>query len=174
MKKLIERPELGLAAAIKLYTPVMKAVSIRVLGTRVMDTEECIADSFTALWKNAENLMKKGTPVKAWLIVTVRNNSINRIKRINRDEYIPLVEEITEDCAVYNHKDEMLDLTEQLVFLISDMDREIFVRKYYLLETVSEIALTLNISEDNVSQRLSRGRKRIKENLEERGAQCYE
>ena len=44
------------------------------------DVEECMADVFVALWKNARRLCQSGAPVKAWLVVTARNTGINRLR----------------------------------------------------------------------------------------------
>ncbi len=48
---------------------------------------------------------------------------------------------------------------------LSDFDREIFIRRYYFDEEIATIAVSLNKSEDYIYTRLSRGRKKIKEEL---------
>ena len=48
-------------------------------------------------------------------------------------------------------------------------DREIFLRKYYLLETSKEIAAALDMSEGAVNTRLSRGRERLRRQLQQKG-----
>ena len=65
---------------------------------------------------------------------------------------------------------------EKIGPLIDDMpppDREIFIRKYYFLETSAEIAAAMGRTADDVNQRLSRGRKRLREQLAKGGTTLY-
>lgn len=53
-------------------------------------------------------------------------------------------------------------------------DREIFLRKYYLLESTRQIAGALGMSEGSVNTRLTRGRQRLRRQLEEKGVRIHE
>lgn len=61
------------------------------------------------------------------------------------------------------------DLAGALVAAMDPPDREIFLRKYYLLETSKEIAAALDMSEGAVNTRLSRGRERLRRQLQQKG-----
>ena len=52
-------------------------------------------------------------------------------------------------------------------------DREIFLRKYYLLETSKEIAEALSLTEGNVNVRLSVAREKLKRQLLQKGGDRY-
>ncbi|MCI5652348.1 MAG: hypothetical protein MR295_08985, partial [Ruminococcus bromii] len=61
---------------------------------------------------------------------------------------------------------------EEICELIDTMpppDREIFIRKYYFLETAAEIAAAMGRTPDDVNARLSRGRKKLRAQLLEGG-----
>ena len=70
---IVNDPEAGLRAAMEQHAPAVKGILNRILPGRPEDVEECMADVFVALWKNARRLCQSGAPVKAWLVVTARN-----------------------------------------------------------------------------------------------------
>ena len=63
-------PEEGLEAAMLAYAPLVKAVLNRILPQNPCDREECMADVFVSLWRNAAKLDHTATPLRPWLIVT--------------------------------------------------------------------------------------------------------
>ena len=56
-----------------------------------------------------------------------------------------------------------------LVAALEPPDREIFLRKYYLMQSSREIAAALDLRVSTVNTRLSRGRDRLRRQLQERG-----
>ena len=89
---IVNDPEAGLRAAMEQHAPAVKGILNRILPGRPEDVEECMADVFVALWKNARRLCQSGAPVKAWLVVTARNTGINRLRRLRREAAVPLEE----------------------------------------------------------------------------------
>ena len=61
------------------------------------------------------------------------------------------------------------DLVGALVAAMEPPDRDIFLRKYYLLESSRQIAAALGMSESAVNTRLSRGRDRLRRALLAKG-----
>ena len=49
-------PEEGLEAAMLEYAPLVKSILCRILPQNPCDREECMADVFVALWRNAAKL----------------------------------------------------------------------------------------------------------------------
>lgn len=49
-------PEEGLEAAMLEYAPLVKGILCRILPQNPCDREECMADVFVALWRNAAKL----------------------------------------------------------------------------------------------------------------------
>lgn len=158
--------ERGLEAALGLYGGLVKTIVSRVLYNFPQDAEECVSDVFLRLWKNRRKL--RGAPVRAWLIVAARNTAIDRWRRLSRNMDIPLDEEAAADMTAPEEK--IGPLIESMV----PPDREIFIRKYYFLETASEIAAAMGRTADDVNARLSRGRKRLKTQLLKGGTHFHE
>ena len=59
------------------------------------------------------------------------------------------------------------------VLAMEETDRDIFLRHYYLCQTVDTIAGTLNMNPSTVKSRLRRGREKLKQGLKE-GGYLYE
>ena len=71
--------------------------------------------------------------------------------------------------------EEAMGEREQAAFLraavlaMEETDRDIFLRHYYLCQTVETIAGTLNMNPSTVKARLRRGREKLKKTLREGG-----
>lgn len=110
----------------------------------------------------------------------VRNLSFDLYKRLHRDKRggsnIDEVLDELNDCVSGNDNTErqwevkelMKEINQFLLALPKDK-RYMFVLRYWYVESISEIAQRLNISESNVSVSLNRIRKKLKVHLIERG-----
>ena len=92
-------PDTGLRWAMRDYAALVRGIARRILPGHDRDIEECTADVFVALWRNAARLEATGTPVRAWLIVTARNTSINRYRALQRRDTLPLTDELAATIA---------------------------------------------------------------------------
>lgn len=109
--------------------------------------------------------------VRAWLIVTARNTAINRYRALQRHDTLPLTDELAATIADLP-ADPAGDAADELAVLVAALeppDREIFLRKYYLMQSSREIAAALDLRVSTVNTRLSRGRDRLRRQLQERG-----
>ncbi len=167
LEKLKKKDVRMLDRAMKIYTPYLSTVLYNMAGSRLSkeDGEEIIADVFITLWKNADYInMEKGS-VRSYIAAVARNLAL---RRINKEcIYVPL-----EDVSATGKSDEIEDriLTDTLwdaVMSLGEVDSEIFVRYYKYGEKLKVIADTMGINISTVKTRLSRGRKKLKELLEE-------
>ena len=92
LRLILREPETGLEEAMRRYAPFVKAAAGRVLPGAPQEVEECMADTFIALWKNAGTLLDRQIPLKAWLAVTARNKALNRLRVLRRQNALPLDE----------------------------------------------------------------------------------
>lgn len=170
-RAILRDPETGLRWAMRDYASLVRGILRRILPGQERDVEECMADVFVALWRNAGKLAERQVPLRAWLIVTARNTGINRYRALSRREEVPLSEDLMQTLADLL-PDPAGEVAEQVGALVSAMeppDREIFLRKYYLLQSSREIAAALGLSVSNVNTRLCRGRDRLRIQLREGG-----
>lgn len=139
-------PDTGLRWAMRDYAALVRGIARRILPGHDRDIEECTADVFVALWRNAARLEATGTPVRAWLIVTARNTAINRYRALQRHDTLPLTDELAATIADLP-ADPAGDAADELAVLVAALeppDREIFLRKYYLMHSSREISAALD------------------------------
>ena len=164
-------PDTGLRWAMRDYAALVRVIARRILPGQDRDIEECTADVFVALWRNASRLETADIPVRAWLIVTARNTAINRYRSLQRHNTLPLTTELAEIIADLpaEPNGDAADELAALVAALEPPDREIFLRKYYLMQPGKEIAAALHLNVATVNTRLSRGRDRLRRQQHGRG-----
>lgn len=150
------------------YAPYVSAVLAAMLGPGG-DREELASDVFLALWTSAEKVAPG--KVKAWLGAVARNKARDRLRQ--QRGTLPLEEEILsltcpgpEEAA---EDRELAGFLREAVLDMEETDRAIFLRHYYLCQTVTAIATALNMNPSTVKARLRRGREKLRRKLREGG-----
>ena len=95
----------------------------------------------------------------------------NCYRALQRHDTLPLTDELAATIADLP-ADPAGDAADELAVLVAALeppDREIFLRKYYLMQSSREIAAALDLRVSTVNTRLSRGRDRLRRQLQERG-----
>ncbi len=146
--------------------------------TDEQDTEECLNDSWLGAW----NTIPPSCPdsLKHYLTKIVRNLSFDRFrrkmrkKRIGDEMYVALeeIEEFTESTSDIDGELGMRELERALNAFLRDLpakERNIFLRRYYFVDAIPDIAKRYSMRENNVVVTLFRTRKKLKQYLEEEG-----
>lgn len=133
------------------------------------DVEECANDVFLAVWNNIESFDEEKGVFKYWISAIAKYKAIDYKRK--------LVKESNKE-SIYNYDLEgnssiesqviSKESKEELLSAISTMkpeDKEIFIKRYFLDETIENIAKSLDVNRNLVDKRLSRGRKFLKEKL---------
>lgn len=141
------------------------------------DTEECLNDAYLALWNTIPP--ERPAPLLTYLCKILRNLSLKlyhsktAIKR--NSAYDVAVEEL-EDCLSASdtveaeaEAKELSRLIESYLDTLSQENRVIFIRRYWFSDAYSDIAEQTGLTEKNVSVRLTRIRKQLKQFLMEKG-----
>ncbi|MEG2769210.1 MAG: RNA polymerase sigma factor [Oscillospiraceae bacterium] len=165
-------PETGLWELGKKYTALATAVIGRILVGRSQDIEECVADTFIRIWKNANEVVTQNESIKGYVICAARSIAIDRYRKLKKEQgnmeledYMPddknLADTVEGSAGVAAIQREIMALPQP--------DREIFLRRYFLYQSIKEISAVMNIGEKAVESRLFRGRKKLKIQMEESG-----
>ena len=169
---LFERSESGLSLIDQKY----KGLSIHILSgilSDFADVEECYNDLLVAVWNSIPP--ERPRSLTAYICTLTRRIGINRYKhnhREKRDGYRLMLSELdeaipdpTQDLQTHSEV-----ITEALNRFVTRLDREgriLFLRRYVFMESVTELAARFGMSENAVSSRLFRIRKKLKAFLRE-------
>ena len=168
LQKLRAHDPAGLEALMDRYLPYVSAIVWNILRDCMSpeDCEETASDVFLAAWEQAADL--RPGHVKGWLGAVARNKAKNKLRQ--RGQALPLMEDILElpgpdDPAGALERAEEQALVRRAVFSLPEPDREIFLRHYYYVQAVREIAAAMGLNESTVKTRLRRGRAKLKQLL---------
>lgn len=174
LKRLICRdPQRGLDEVFNLYSRQIKTICLNILaGYPEQDVEEAVSQSFISLWRNIEKYdSTRGISIKSYLYGIARKTALlHRRNNPMRGE----IELCQTECAETDVEEICIAHEEQKILheTISDMDepaRSIFIMKYFYFEKNAHIAEQLGINVKKVENELYRAKKRLREELLERG-----
>jgi len=142
------------------------------------DVEECVNDAYFHTWEAIPPQWPK--IFIAFLGKIARNQSLDKYKYLTREKRghgsVPLVLDELEDCITSDINIEkeyeitvITDLINEFLTTLNEVERFIFVRRYWYLDTISIIASRSLKSENNVKSILFRIRKKLKATLNKEG-----
>lgn len=161
LQLLIQKPEQGIRTLQTQYGSLILHIASRIFGKCPQDVEEVTADILALTWKQAQSLLAQNRLLSPWLIATTRNRAIDRWRSLVRKGTLPLNEDL--QLIAQTCKSDGEELISELVQELGEPDREIFLRRYYRLETAKEIGESLGMEPNTVNVRLARGREKLKQ-----------
>nr|WP_312577136.1 RNA polymerase sigma factor [Sedimentibacter sp.] len=138
----------------------------------ILDTDECVNDSYMKLW----NAIPPNRPdsLKAFLLRIVKNTSIDRIRRniskMRGCELTLVYDELDECLADDKNPEDTLELKEVINDFLGNLEegnRRIFMKRYWYVISISEIAREEGLKESTIKMRLMRMRNKLKVKLEQ-------
>ena len=167
-----ERSESAITETDKKYRSRCIYVARSVLND-ISDAEECLNDTYLTAW----NMMPPERPkfLSSFLFKIVRNHSLNKLRFHNnskRKKDISFSTEELEECVDGNSsveekfdESEVVNAINEFLESLKKDRRYIFVRRYWYLDSIADIAGHCSMTEDNVMKILSRTRMHLKEYL---------
>lgn len=171
-----QRQEQAIAAAEEKYGRLCRQIAWNILQNHE-DAEECVSDAFWKAW----NSIPPALPVSlcAYLCTLVRRTSLHRYHYNSagrRNQQLEILFSELEECLPSHCETENEAETRAALSVINRTlsglraeQRALFIRRYYLSESIKEIAVFYQISETKVKQTLFRIRKKMKEELMKEG-----
>ena len=151
-----------------------------VLAERIVrndqDAEESVSDTYMKAWETIPP--KKPMHLFAYLAKICRNFALKRLdwkaaaKR--SAEVVSLTQEM-ETCIPDSSRDAELEerelgrILDAFLRTLSDENQMVFLRRYWYVDTIAEIAARYGISESTVQMRLNRTRKKLAAYLAKEG-----
>jgi RNA polymerase sigma-70 factor (ECF subfamily) len=153
------------------------SVANHILSSRE-DSEECVNDTWLNAWKAIPP--QRPNKLSAFFAKITRNLSINRYKskmteKRGKNEVAIALEELEECIASSSNveavllQNELNDSISQFLYTLSKRDCNIFIRRYFYVQSIEEIAALYRLNESNVLVNLSRTRKKLRSHLQKEG-----
>ena len=142
------------------------------------DAQECVNDTYMAAWEAMPP--HKPKILSTFLGKLTRRISIDRWRHLSAQkrggDTVTLALEELEECIASNSDPQKQVEAKELGQIISrflkgqdDLERTVFVRRYYGLRKIEEITHEFGISESNAKTMLFRTRNKLREYLEKEG-----
>lgn len=142
------------------------------------DTEECVNDTWLKVWKSIPP--HKPNNLATFLGKITRNTALNYLRdrstKRKGSGQIDLVLEELEECVAHaqtiEQEIEEMELKKainQFLATLPELERNIFVCRYWYLEPISGIAKHAHSSESKIKSMLFRTRKKLKVHLKKEG-----
>ena len=171
-----DRSEQAIKEVDSKYGRTCHNISFNILHNE-LDAEECVNDAYLGAWNTIPPA--RPNPLLTFLCKIVRNISLKRYElntAIKRNSTYEIAMDELESClaspGTVEHEIDGKELThiiENFLDTLSAENRVIFMRRYWFSDTYSDIAQRVGLTEKNVSVRLTRTRKQMREYLLERG-----
>lgn len=177
-EKIIElyfaRSETAISETAAKYGAFFRGLSRNILCS-AQDAEECVNDAYLKAWNSIPP--HRPSKLQAYLGRIVRNLSINRLKSITAEKRgggeMPLALSELEECipaadTIGRERDraELSEALDRFLKSLPEENRGVFLRRYWYLVPVKEIAEQCGMSESKVKSMLLRTRNRLKQFLE--------
>lgn len=144
------------------YGGLLNGIIRKYIQGNSQDTEECLADVLVSIWYHIDSFDPSRNEFKNWIAAIAKYKAIDYLRKIEHEKQYLNKAELTEDnlgqYVPETYKVDMQSLLDEL----PELERSIF-KKYYLEGVPSrEIATQFNARESWVHNKLSRGRKKLK------------
>ena len=160
-----ERSELAIEKTRELYGKYLRFIAYAILSDDT-DAQDVESDTYLKAWNSMPP--ERHNPLKPYLGGVSRNLAINRLEykyaaKRAPGEYALSLDELSE-CIPSENDDptDMLALRELIDGFLSSLDpdsRRIFLRRYYYVSSIADIARDMKMGESKIKMRLMRARK---------------
>lgn len=142
------------------------------------DTQECVNDTYLKTWEQIPPTIPRF--LRAFLGKITRNLALDRYRFKTRDkrggsEFELLLDELEDCVATRTTADSVLDLNYTKTVIndwlkeLPTENRMMFIRRYWYVWSIQEVAKSLQITESKAKSTLFRMRKELKMRLEREG-----
>lgn len=174
-KQIIElyfaRDELAASATQEKYGGLLSGIALKILGES-QAAEECINDVYLSLWRTIPP--ESPDNLRAYSCKIVRNTAFNQLRynlaekrSVHAEISLDELEETLSDGIspqAFENVDFKIVVNEFLEGLKPEA-RKVFLKRYFFLDTVPQIAADMGISESKVKSLLFRTRARFKSHI---------
>lgn len=167
-----ERSEQAIMELDKKYGKMFYSIAHNILNNQ-QDAEECVNDAYLGTWNTIPPANPK--PLLTFVCKIVRNLALKQYHKntaAKRNSIYAVAMEELENClesksSIEDELEayELVKIIEEFLDSLSEENRVIFISRYWFSDSYSDIATKVGLTEKNVSVRLTRIRKELKNYL---------
>ena len=171
------RSEQAIAETGEKYGGYLNRIAYGILRS-TLDAQECVNDTYHSAW----NAMPPNKPnrLSAFLGKITRRLSIDRLRHDTAEKRgggeLPLALDELSGCVSGVDtaesevlRQELLSLLDAFLSSLSDTERRVFLRRYWYLDSIAEIAERFGFSQSKTASMLHRTRGKLREVLRKEG-----
>lgn len=170
-----ERSERAIRELSEKYGRLIFCIASNILGNWE-DADECVSDTYLGVWNDIPP--QEPNPLIAFVCRIARNIALkkyraNTAQKRDFSRELPLAE--LENCLFSPSAEEICSTRElgraidRFLDTVDEESRIIFLRRYWFSDAVGDIADLLDMTENNVSVKLSRTRNKLRKYLQKEG-----
>lgn len=158
IKELKRGNENALNYVIDMYLPLVKGITYKVLS-KYSDKqliEECINDIFMAVWNNSKKFDEEKNNFRSWIAKISKFKAIDYYRKISKNIELPSYDidlgskaHVEEEILKSENKKELT----KLINTLEPIDRDIFIMKYFMGMSVSDICKEKGLTESAINNR---------------------
>lgn len=171
------RQENAIVETDKKYGNYCRSIALHILKS-MEDSEECVNDTWMKAWDSMPP--KRPDFLSAFLGKITRNISISRYRMnharkrgsgevdlllMELEECLPSAKSVEEEIE----GKETAAAIDRFLYGIDEESRNIFIRRYFFVDSIKEITKRFGISESKVKSQLFRTRNKLRDHLEKEG-----
>ena len=140
---------------------------LNVCGTKE-DIEECVSDIFLEIWQKINQFDAGRGSFRTWILMLAKYKALaykRKLSALAVDDIEDYQLEDSRDVEQQVIEREAQEKLTETINTFNALDKELFIRRYYLGESIHELMRSLGLSRSAVDNRLLRSRKTIKEVL---------
>lgn len=162
VQQIKKRNEKAITFIIQTYGGLLSAIIKRHVHYNQQEYEECLDDVLLAIWQHIDAFDEEKNSFKQWIAAIAKYRAIDYQRRIIKNGKQFINAKITDNMYSKQPQSQQPDVAELLAHL-SPTDQTIF-KKYYLEGfSAREIAQQMNVKESWIHNKLSRGRKKLRQ-----------
>ena len=165
-----ERSEAAITELGNKYGRLARSVAMNILRDK-QDTEECMNDSYLGMWNSLPP--EKPQLLPAFFTAVTRNNALKLYRFKSASKRNAIMEELEDFVSTTPSPEEEINYAADIISgFLSTRDRVsrvLFMRRYYLGESVADAAKAVGMTENHAGVKLSRMRAKLKKLLEKEG-----
>ena len=165
------RNEIGIAKLKTKYNELLYSLAVSIQKND-FDSEESVNDTYLKIWRTIPPY--KPTYLKSFVCKIARQISIDKYRANHRENEKSLNEIDYDISSSYSlddefYKNELSNLVNEFLEKQDVESQVLFIRRYFLNESVKSLANRFDMTETNISVKLLRTRKKLKKYLEMEG-----